>query len=707
MKKFNLKKALGTLSAAGLLVAAACTQTSCIGELWSEQHPGTYYVNSGETIASFLEEGEYKDSFTDFVYILKRANIWGELRTYGEHTCFAPDNAAFDEYLANRKAGAPDSIKHYFESLETLPDYICDSIAKTHLCNATFFCTDMSGDGAFPFPNLLDRYLTYYSFPDTVYYQDDNGVDTFNIHLVYKINQVSQILEADDTVQNGVVHIVDKVLAPSNKFIPGLLKTNNDMADNAHKATIFYDAIMATRLSDRLEEYVDINYPTVSYDSTLACFTSTGKTALKKFTSYEEDWGVVPEKRLFKFTVFVVTDSVLEEKYGITDLDGLRDKAKEVYGADGDTEDESSSSNSLNKLIAYHILPSYLTYDQFNTSQKEITDKRKYWDELDVEDFYETVMPHGLMRISTPADKKDIYINRKGTEKLGNLIPGIRIWRSSEYGNLDATALNGGYHFVDGLLLYDKTTREDNLNCRIRIMANSMSPDFINSNARGRLQVGSKRYVTGFLKGFCTNFEALNDLTEYWVRYRDQNFGTYYGDEMTIRGIYDIAIKLPPVPTDGTYEVRIWNNSMAGTSVGGRGVAQFYFREGKNGEWKPCGIPVDLRLAGDDPRVGFIKDSDITKNIQDEKEQQRAIDMHDKAMRNHGYMKAPDSYGDLRDDGNCGRKILCNEFFRADGDYYIRLRQVLEDPNAVCPFNFVEIVPKNIYAGEIVTEDRH
>ena len=139
MEKFNLKKALGTLSAAGILVAAAGIQASC-SDLWSEQHPGTYYINSGETVASFLEEGEYKDSFTDFVYILKRANIWGELRTYGEHTCFAPDNAAFDEYMANRRETAPDSIKHYFESLETLPDYICDSIAKTHLCNTTFFC---------------------------------------------------------------------------------------------------------------------------------------------------------------------------------------------------------------------------------------------------------------------------------------------------------------------------------------------------------------------------------------------------------------------------------------------------------------------------------------------------------------------------------------------------------------------------------------
>lgn len=698
MKRFNFKKALGSLSAAGLLVAAACTQTSC-SDLWSEQHPGSYYVNSGNTIASFLEEGDYKDYFTDFVYILKKANIWGELRTYGEYTCFAPSNDAFDAYLKDRYETSPDSIKQYFSSVESLPEYICDSIAKTHLCTATFFCTDMAGDGAFPFPNMLDRYLTYYSFADTTFYQDENGVDTFKIELAFKVNQLSRIMEADDTVQNGVVHIIDKVLTPSNKFLPGLLKTNNEIADYAHQANLFYEALLVTDLRDSLEAYVDITYPAVSYDSTLACFLSTSKTALKKFTSYEEDWGVIPEKRLQKFTFFVVTDSILKEKYGIEDIDGLRAKAKEVY-PEATSDDETDRNNALNKLISYHILPCYLTYDQLNTSQKEITDKRNYWDELDVEDFYEAFMPHSVMRISTPSTKDNIYINRYGTTKLKNLIPGVRIWRSSEYGNIDPTSLNGGYHFVDELVTYDKSVRENNLNCRMRIMANTLSPDFINSNARGRLQVGSKRYVTGFLKGFCKNFEALNDLTEYWVRYRDANFGTFYGDEMTIRGIYDIAIKLPPVPTDGTYEIRIWNNSMSGTTVGGRGVAQFYFRESANGDWKPCGIPVDLRIGGDDPRIGFVDDDDI-------EQAGGSIDDYDKAMRNRGYMKAMDSYSDLRGSSDCNRKIICNEYMRAETDYYIRLRQILEDPNAVCPFNFVEIVPKNIYAGETIREDKH
>ena len=718
MKKFNLKKTLGALSAAGLLVAATCTQTSC-SDLWSEQHPGTYYINSGETVASFLEEGEYKDSFTDFVYILKKCNIWGELRTYGEHTCFAPDNAAFDEYLAKRYAEAPDSSRHYFESIETLPVYICDSIAKTHLCNTTFYCTDMSGDGAFPYPNLLDRYLTYYSFADTVWYQDDNGVDTFNIRLVYKINQVSQIVEADDTVQNGVVHIVNKVLQPSNKFLPGLLKENDN-------ASIFYDALMATGLNEELEKYLDESYPHVGYDSTIEHFKATTKThpTLVYDTGAEKgQYGTIPEKRYFKYTMFVVNDSVLNAKYGITNLDGLRNEAKRVYPEGQSIEDDSDPSSSLYKLISYHILPCYLEYNKLNlTDSKDVTiiaTNRKYLDELDVEDFYEPLLPHSIMRISSPYEsttqKTGVFINRKGTVKLNNLIPGIRIATPSEYGNISPNALNGCYHYVDELLVYDDFVRETVLNTRMRVMANTMSPDFINSGATGRLNSGkeSDKYTVGFLKGYCQNFEALNDNTQFWVRYADKTFGCWMGYEMTIRGIYDIAIKLPVVPTDGTYETRIWVNSMSNYqgAKNPRGIVQFYFREGENGEWKPCGIPVDLRIPGTDPRIGNKKDDDLRKNAQDEAQQNLAIDMFDKAMRNRGYMKAMDTYApnssNLRDDTDCNRKIVCSEFMRADGDYYLRMRQVMEVESADFPFNFVEIVPKNIYAGEVVREDKH
>ena len=94
-------------------------------------------------------------------------------------------------------------------------------------------------------------------------------------------------------------------------------------------------------------------------------------------------------------------------------------------------------------------------------------------------------------------------------------------------------------------------------------------------------------------------------------------------------------------------------------------------------------------------------------------QKKEAIYLNDRAMRIRGYLKAPDSYtnssssdnsGDpIRVDQNCYRKIICNEYLRADNDYWIRMRQVFED-DGVFPFSFIEIVPKSIYEGN---EDQH
>ena len=131
----------GKLIAATLVLSAGFFQTSC----WEEQHPGSYYTFSGETVADFLSN---RDSvFSDFIYCLKQANVWGEMQAYGNHTCFAPTNEAIRAYIWE-KYGAT--------SIDEVSKERCDTIARTHLCASTFYCKDLN-DGAFPSPNLLDR----------------------------------------------------------------------------------------------------------------------------------------------------------------------------------------------------------------------------------------------------------------------------------------------------------------------------------------------------------------------------------------------------------------------------------------------------------------------------------------------------------------------------------------------------------------------
>ena len=128
------------------------------------------------------------------------------------------------------------------------------------------------------------------------------------------------------------------------------------------------------------------------------------------------------------------------------------------------------------------------------------------------------------------------------------------------------------------------------------------------------------------------------------------------------------------------------------------GVVQFYFKEGKDGDFNPCGIPFNLNLSGSNPKVGAIADSEL--NGEEE------MQANEKAMRNRGYMKAPDAYKDLRDGTDRYRIIMTTNYMYSNKDYYFRVRLVTDNPTAVCPFSIIEVVPKNVYLGEI-PEDRH
>lgn len=713
-KKLIRKSAMALFATAIIGLSVSCK------DLWSEQHPGTYYTSTGETIADYLlGTQEYHGDFSDFIAILQKADLWGQVKTYGTYTCFAPDNKAMEDYFEWRRSTATtDSVRNVFQSLETVlqNQKLCDTIARSHLFIEPMFASDLSGTGVAPHPNMLDRYMSYTCYPDTVVVKEDgvalkdvNGNDSTMIELRYLLNQFSTIKEIDDTVVNGVVHTIYNVIRQSNDFLPDLMAMNPNIS-------IFTSAIFTTHLRDTLRKYWDDTYPEVDAEWTLQGLTY-GQNTHKHSTSYETDWEVIPEKREFKFTVFIVPDSVLAADYNIHNVDELREYAKTIY-PEGKDLDDIDRGSSLNKLLSYHILPCWLSYDQFNTSQDALIKKHNDKETLDIEDFYETLMPHSIMRISSAykgsskSDRIGIFINRKGTTKNKNLVaPGIKIVEGlqNEYKGYNKICKNGEYHYVEKLLLYDDFTRNTALQCRMRIMTSTLSPDFINSGGRGRLYTDGKRIVYKYLHGYCTNFEWVDKQTEFYVRYRDASFGTFNGDEMSVMYSYDIAIKLPPVPSDGNYEIRVWNNAMEGTDVADRGIVQYYFHQTvpadkdmgwRNWNWIPEGIPVDLRISGSDSRIGWVKDSEYEQS--DDKD--ALIEANDRGMRNRGYMKAPDSYGTLRDDKNCYRKIVANEYMRASTDYWLRIRQVYSGGTGVNPFSFIEIVPKSIYENK---EDKH
>ena len=50
--------------------------------------------------------------------------------------------------------------------------------------------------------------------------------------------------------------------------------------------------------------------------------------------------------------------------------------------------------------------------------------------------------------------------------------------------------------------------------------------------------------------------------------------------------------------------------------------------------------------------------------------------------------------------------MLATESMDPDKEYFLRMRQVLDDPEKYCNFNYLEICPKSVY-GSPEGEDQH
>jgi hypothetical protein len=219
-----------------------------------------------------------------------------------------------------------------------------------------------------------------------------------------------------------------------------------------------------------------------------------------------------------------------------------------------------------------------------------------------------------------------------------------------------------------------------------------LSPDFYNSDRPGYDVNRLRGYRLGYIKNWKVMGEkaviALHGEGGWWQHYKSNG--------ITISGIFDVTIKLPPVPS-GTYEIR------AGyTANERRGVVQFYLNNA------PCGIPADLRVGGWEPTIGWV--ADVAGDTQEARNANKAID---KAMHNRGYMKGMDCYWQgaakenaLRNLTNNLRYVLTTQYLDNNETYYLRARQVLKDPDCYWSFDFIELCPKSVYASP-EGEDTH
>lgn len=631
-----------------------------------EPDSSNYYTFTGEMVSDYLDNRP--ELYSEFTQILHRSGLYGMMATYGTYTCFAPTNQAIESYLQERG----------YTSVEQLTKEECDTLSWNHLIPETYFTTDLA-DGNIPTANMNERFLTFSC--------DSNAVGG---NVMYYINMASRLIVRDDSVENGVVHTLDRVIQPSSSYLPE--KMLEDM-----NISLFTSALTLTGLSDSLYEYLDTRY-SVGVDS-----INKGIPFHRSGAEYRMYY---PATRMKRYTAFVETNKVFAEA-GIMNLDDLKAYAKtiydEVYPEDAGLYDDdwTHRKNPLNRFIAYHLLPYYGAINDFTIAESGIDYKTTCAmpNLIDCTDWYVTLMPGTIMKMSSPST--GLFINRKGVANRYS-VRGVKVYTPTEMkilhdqqlaeaglhvDTLNQQALNGIYHYIDNVLTYNTQTRDVVFNDRIRWDVITMSPEFLNAGARGNT---NGQHLMGFKQVDGWDFHGI--IPTLALRERGIWMATY-SDAVDLIGQFDVSFKLPPVPAN-TYEIRFAYGS--GTD---RGVVQIYFGEKDN--MQPMGLPIDFRVFGGDPSIGWVADTE-------DNEQNRAID---KAMHNRGYMKDMDSWNqggsnNLRAMNGKFRKILTTQALNPNKEYWLRIKLVIENAEAELPINYFEFCPKSVYAG-LTAEDTH
>lgn len=699
----SIKRLTGAMALVAMSVSTL-TLTGCKETIDSSN----FAIADEPTVFDYLSDD---DRFSDMVSVFERVNlvevpegsnytsssIANTLQTRGNYTCFIPTNEAVEEYVSRVTGGATTDVSQLTEEQAT-------NLAKNCIIdngdNMAYESPDFPTDGSFAISNMNDRVLTCEEVS-----VDESGAPLTESY--YLINGEARVTETDHEVSNGIIHVVDRVIAPSSDNVADMIKA----ADNMH---LFSYLLTLTGWDVKMTNYRDEDYEAQEKDE-LMNLANVGDVT-------------VQQRRNFGYTAFVETDDVYEAEWGLNiqynEATGaienwaeiepqIIQKVTAVYG-EQDADDYTSENNALNRFVAYHLLEGGIRPGGFVHHLNEYN--YRYGSDIqnpstnytvDVWDYYTTIgSRRGLMKIVQSAFESDYpyYINRvceydnDRYQQQSVVNRGVKL--SLTNGNNDNNALNGFYYPIDAVLLYDNQVRTDLANERIRVDLTTMLPELASNNIRA----GAYRaFPTGYFSNI-TNESSSTKIFYLNVAYNPRgthNWKDAQGDEFIFSGVYDFVLKLPPVPADGLYEIRMGlsNNNL-------RGMAQIYFGDDPN-NLLPAGLPVDMRQEfknGQNPGIPWVADSKTDEVINRE---------NDKNLRNQGYMKGPKYYmmcdglgpdsKTIREaadvDQPALRRIITTENLRADRTYYLRFKSALDSRDAQFFVDYFELVNSSVYNG--------
>jgi uncharacterized surface protein with fasciclin (FAS1) repeats len=551
--------------------------------------------------------------------------------------------AHFDDLLSaygTYTCFAPDNeaFEHYFTENGIDPDALTDEeiriLIGSHLLDMEYETKDFTS-GPLAKASFSERFLTI-------------TISATTEQQTYYVNN-ALIALPDLKVHNGVVHGINAVIINNDMMLTDALEAEPEYS-------LFAEALRLTGLADSLSLINDKNY------EQRVVYT----TALDQYP-YGRYWPTPPFRK-FGYTIFATSNEILT-KFDIRNIDDMKRYASsvydEMYPEDKNRTDPTDRRNSLNRFIAYHLLDRSIAQSEFFSPVEIVL----FTANSMVYDYIETLCPNTLIESNNENGHGLSFNKHRNGECIRIISP-------------DHQALNGVFHGIDRPLTYDRSVEEDVLNKRLRIDFMHMIPEMFNN----KLLFMEEQFY--FLpQGYTNrcqwpdngNVDVIMQVTKQWA--------DYLANDLLVIGRYDFTMELPPVPP-GTYEIRIRYHA---SDPYQRGVAQIYF------DGTPCGIPLDMRIASSDPRIGYIRDDQTEDNGVE----------NDKMMRNRGYMKDIDNFYlpyvmvIARNDASAMRRIIATRTFDKAEHHTIRVKCV-EDRTANFHIDDIEFMP----IGLISTEGR-
>ncbi|MCF0198837.1 MAG: fasciclin domain-containing protein [Bacteroidaceae bacterium] len=689
----KLIKNIYPLLVLGIVALTGTAVTSCNDSM----HEESYYTFTGEYLSDYLQSHE---DYSAFAEIVKRSanstrgvDIMDLVSCYGQFTCFAPTNEAVNKYLSDNG----------YVSVSDIPYDVCDTIARTHMFNGVVYTTnDLLGRSSIGYVNMNDRDL---ALKDTIVTDDEGGNEA---SLFVNRTALMIMKQSNDSVQNGIVHSLDAVLSSSSATVADLMGENPNI-------TLFNDAMEVTGLADEIRNHVeDYSWNPELFEDKLV------------YSGAQWDYCNVPLKKKYGYTVFACPDKVLANRYGITNMQGLYDYGREIYGGpDVDVTDPNqadflkSEASPLRKLIAYNMMPRKMSYEHMTTI---CTIETSY---VNPTEWYPTSMPLSTMKIErltvsrylgTGETRGIVCLNRGDFSRGYRDISGIHVDKNIE-GDYDNNGTNGYYFTTDGLADFGEITKRDVFNTRLRFDLYDLFPECANNSNKGdamrsdQTEGGDATNIPypkapcyWFPKGYLENVKVNDDGIFLYQGCRN-TYWSYEGDEFNLAGqSYDFTFNLPSVPS-GTYQIRLGFCLMAS-----RGICQFYV------DGVPEGIPFDMRDGNSSARTGWF---DLENNNYSKDEMEAAK----KNMHNLGWYHGPRSIFNfgatgIKDGTNAShlrfsthdntlRYVIATKYLDENVQHTIRIKSVWAVGDVVAMVDYLELVPKSVYGveGEGKAED--